>query len=118
MTAPDDMGLIADKAITGLGTAAAMAEQIAFRMDDGRDRDELVWLVEHMRDEEARLRADCGVGEGGALRKVSAIWFARGSGIAASHLAQLVDLLDLGRNEFVGLALMRGSKNSPSHCRY
>lgn len=54
---PDDMGLIADKALTGLGVAANIAEQIAFRMEDGRDRRELVWLAEHMRDEEAIGRA-------------------------------------------------------------
>lgn len=55
--APDDMGLIADKALTGLGIAATIAEQIAFRMEDGCDRRELVWLVEHMRDAEGIGRA-------------------------------------------------------------
>ena len=57
MSAPDHLGLIADKALTSLGVAANIAEQIAFRMEDGRDRRELVWLVEHMRDEEAMGRA-------------------------------------------------------------
>jgi len=45
----DDMGLIADAALTALHERANKLERIAMRMPAGLDRDELVWVIEAMR---------------------------------------------------------------------
>lgn len=60
MPSPDDMGLIADSAIISLGVSAERLERIAFRLPESPERNEPVWIVERLRDEEVRLRKRIG----------------------------------------------------------
>lgn len=52
----NDMGLVADDAITQLGVHAKALERVTRRLPDSADRSELVWLVESLRDQEQMMR--------------------------------------------------------------
>lgn len=52
----DDLGLIVDKAILDLGTAATRIEVLACQMNTGLDRVQMLRIIDWLRDEEAQLR--------------------------------------------------------------
>lgn len=52
----DGLGLMADKAILDLGTAATRIEALACKMDTGLNRIQMLRIIDRLRDEEARRR--------------------------------------------------------------
>lgn len=56
MPANDDMGLIADSAITELGQQAKRVEEVAFALSGTSEAIKLVAIAEHLRDAEEQLR--------------------------------------------------------------
>jgi hypothetical protein len=52
----DQLGLIADAAITQLALHAKAIERVAMRLPDSANRMEIIWLVESLRDQEQMMR--------------------------------------------------------------